>query len=204
MKKIVIILTLLSYLSSFSQDKKNVYADEDLNIITKEEFDQNFLNKYFFIYKSKTDTSNVIVKVYRQKAGRISKEVHQKIKEQLYEISNIKISSSETIIINYFPSKDKCQGKDNWNSFFLNKCENYVNNINKKENVTQFFIFKNKNAVRNFGKKFKWYKDENQLIENTFFKFKYPCFSYVIIRPNGNYHSERGEYNISLIPNKIN
>ena len=72
-----------------------------------------------------------------------------------------------------------------------------------KENISQYFIFKDEKSVNNFGKYFKWYLDKNQLIEKTFFKFHYPCGSYVIIRPNGNYYSQRGEYNISLIPDKL-
>jgi len=203
MKNIYIFLFILSLKSLYSQNKKIIFADEDLNILSKEEYLNNPLQKKHFEYEVKNDSSIIRVKVERQKFGRIDKATNQKIRVYLQNLSNYPIDSSKTIVINYFPSVDKCQGKDNWNSFFIQKCNSYIKRLEKINNISQFFIFKDKNSVKNFGRKFKWYKDEDKLIEKNFFKFHYPCFSYVIIKPNGNYYSERGEYNISSIPEKL-
>ena len=154
-------------------------------------------------FNYKLNFNEKIIHYDKQKVGKISKEILNKIRNQLSSSANKQIDSSQTIVINYFPAPDKCQGKEKWNSFFLNKVNRYVKKIEKKENVQQFFIFKDKKSIKNFDKKFTCFLDENQLIEKTFFKFHYPCFSYVIIRPNGNYFSQRGEYNISLIPDKL-
>ena len=183
--------------------KKSYYANEDLKIISKEEYEKNVLKKDFFKLDYLLDTITLTVKVYRQKSGRLLKKTYDSIKKELSKISNKQIDTNQTIVINYFPAPDKCQGKEKWNSFFLNKVNRYVKKIEKKKNVQQFFIFKDKKSIKNFDKKFICFLDENQLIEKTFFKFHYPCFSYVIIRPNGNYFSQRGEYNISLIPDKL-
>lgn len=203
MKYIYIFLFILSLTPIYSQNKKIIFADEDLNILSKEEYLKNPLQKNHFEYEVENDSSIIRIKVERQKFGRIDKATNQKIRIYLQNLSNSPIDSSKTIIINYFPSVDKCQGKDNWNSFFIQKCNNYIKELEKINNISQFFIFKDENAVKNFGRKFKWYKDENKLIEKNFFKFHYPCFSYIIIKPNGNYYSERGEYNISSIPEKV-
>lgn len=203
MKYIYIFLFILSLTPIYSQNKKIIFADEDLNILSKEEYLKNPLQKKHFEYEAENDSSIIRIKVERQKFGRIDKATNQKIRIYLQNLSNSPIDSSKTIIINYFPSVDKCQGKDNWNSFFIQKCNNYIKELEKINNISQFFIFKDENAVKNFGRKFKWYKDENKLIEKNFFKFHYPCFSYIIIKPNGNYYSERGEYNISSIPEKV-
>lgn len=203
MKKILMLLLFLSPYTLFSQSKKIVFADENLKILTKNDFFNNPLKKDRYILTFENDSSTIKVKVDREKYGRLTKNRNRNIRSYLETLSSTKIDSTKTVIINYFPTADKCQGKSNWNKFFIKKCNNFVNQVKKNEKLTQYFIFKDKSSVKNFKKKFKWYLDTKQLIEKTFFKYHYPCFSYVIIKPNGNYYTVRGEYNISEIYKKI-
>ena len=202
-KILLFILTLNFSFISFTQEKKIKYTDENFKPLTKNEFLSNPLNKNHFLYKIENDSLIINIKVERSKFGRINKATNKKIRTYLQKLSGSKVDSTQTIIINYFPSEDKCQGKGNWNFGFLSLCKDFKKGLQKKKNITQFFIFKDEKAVKNFKRKFVWYKDKSRLIEKTFFKFHYPCFSYIIIKPNGGYYSERGEYRITDILNKI-
>jgi hypothetical protein len=121
----------------------------------------------------------------------------------LSNLSSSKINENNTVIINYFPENDKCLGGRKWNSFIIRKIKTYLKNLSNKENISQYFIFKDATVVKNFDKNFTWFLDKNQIIENAFFPFHYPCFSYIIIKPNGNFYTERGEYDINTIIEKI-
>ncbi|APG64287.1 hypothetical protein LPB136_02385 [Tenacibaculum todarodis] len=203
MKKIFLILILLTHFNTYSQSKKIMYVDEDLKILTIEQYKSNPLNKRHYEFRVEKDSVIFYIKAVKEKFGRISKEIHEKIKNNLITVSNSKINSNQTIIINYFPKKDKCLGNTGWNNSFLKLTKTYTTVLKEKKNIKQFFIFKDDKIVKNFSKEFQWYKDNSQLIEKTFFKFHYPCFSYVIIKPNGNYYTKRGEYRITEILEKI-
>ena len=202
MKKALLFLVLLSFTNNYSQNKQIIYSNDDLNIISEEEYKANPLKKYFYEYKTENDTIILFTKASRVKEGNISVIDYAKIKDYLINITNYKISSSKTIIINYHPGKDKCNsGKDNTTLWSL--YTKYRRKISKNKSVAQFFIYKSIDGTEKHPTKIKWYKDVNQLIEKHFFKFHYPCGSYIIIKPNGNYYSVRGEYRITDILDKI-
>ncbi len=202
MKKIFLVLILLTYFNSYSQEKKIIYSDEDLNELTKEKYISNPLKKRFFEYKTENDSLIIYTRVARNKVGRISKNDLTKIKNQLQNTSKIKIDSSQTIVINFYPGIDNCN-KGPGNSTINALYNKYIRKISKRKDVAQFFIYKQIEGTNKYSRKTKWLKDSHQLIERTFFKFHYPCSSYVIIKPNGNYYSKRGEYRITEILEKI-
>ena len=202
MKKALLFLVLLSYINNYSQNKQIIYSNDDLNIISEEEYKANSLKKYFYEYKTENDSIILFTKASKIKEGNISIVEYAKIKDYLISITNSKISSSKTIIINYHPGKDKCNSEKG-NTTLWSLYSKYKRKISKNKNIAQFFIYKNFEGIEKYPTKIKWYKDVNQLVEKTFFKFHYPCGSYIIIKPNGSYYSVRGEYKITDILEKI-
>ncbi|WP_439128099.1 hypothetical protein [Polaribacter sp.] len=199
-KSILLILFICQFTSA---QKKELYVNDDYVLIGKETYNKNIPGKYFTYFKQENDSLIIYIKSPSIKVGRIKDSVHNKIKYYLKELTNKKIDEKNTIIINYFPENDKCLGNRRWNSSILYKFKKFVKNVKSKENISQFFIFKDESVVKNFKRKFTWYLDKNQIIEKEFFKLHYLCFSYIIIKPNGNYYSKRGEYDINKLLEKI-
>ena len=49
-----------------------------------------------------------------------------------------------------------------------------------------------------------WHKDPDGITEKLFFNYHYPCSSFVVISPNGNYLSYFGEFGKEYVWNAIN
>lgn len=152
MKKIFLVLILLTYFNSYSQEKKIIYSDEDLNELTKEKYISNPLRKRFFEYKTENDSLIIYTRVATNKVGRISKNDLTKIKNQLHNTSKIKIDSSQTIVINFYPGVDNCN-KGPGNSAINALYNKYIRKISKRKDVAQFFIYNKLKAQINILEK---------------------------------------------------
>lgn len=183
--------------------KKKYYYNENLKPLTQEEFKSNKFNKNYFVHKYEKDTADIFIKILAQETGRLPKKINDSIRKELATFSKEKLASKNTIVINYFPKSDKCRPDKKWDYNSRLRYKRYLKQFKTKENISQYFIFKDEKSVNNFGKHFNWYLDKNQLIEKTFFKFHYPCASYVIIRPNGNFYSKKGDNHTSGILEKL-
>ena len=62
-----------------------------------------------------------------------------------------------------------------------------------KKNTTILHIYKNSEGLQNRSF-INWHQDPQGIIEKEFFKYHYPCFSFVIITPSNNYISYFGEF----------
>lgn len=203
MKNILLLIIALFIFKIKAQVKKEIFVNEDFKSISKKQFHEKLINRYYYFYKIENDSVTTFVKVPTSKFGRISNKKYEKVIASLSNYTNRKIDTNKYIIINYFPSLDSCMGKRKWSRYFLVKTKKYLRKIKKRKDIQQIFIFKDNSAIKNFGKYFNYYIDSEQTIEKELFKFHYPCFSYIIIKPNKTFYTKRGEYNISEILEKI-
>ncbi|REH54929.1 hypothetical protein C7448_102462 [Tenacibaculum gallaicum] len=196
MLKFLTSLIIFISLNSYAQLKDTIFLNEDFIKLTKETYFSNEKNEHFFHFQIQEDSTTIaLIKVAKRKHGRIDINTHNKIKKYLFYLSDEKIDSTKTIIINYFPKQDNCCIANNpWSKASIKNFKRFVQELKNKENISQFFIFKDTRTVNNFSDYFSWYPDKESIMEKTFFKFQYPCYSYIIIRPNGNYFTFRGEY----------
>ena len=203
MKKALLILLFILILTNvYSQEKKTIYVDENYSEMTSLEFYSSQKGNGVFRFKFDSDTLTVYLKVKRYAVGRIKKDSLNVIREQLLITSNRKIDPLNTIVINYYPGEDSCNKSGN-GSYLREKYTNYSREIKRYKDVAQFFIYKDVSGLKIFRKSIKWLPDLNRKIENNFFKWHYPCNSYVVIRPNGNYFSIRGEHDINNILRRL-
>ncbi|MCG7502911.1 hypothetical protein MHM83_13660 [Tenacibaculum sp. Mcav3-52] len=196
MQKFLTSLFTIITLGAYAQLKDTIFLNENSIKLTKEAYFSNEKNEHFFHFKTQKDsTTTILIKVAQRKYGRIDINTHNKIKKYLFFLSNKEIDSSKTIIINYFPKQDNCCIPNNpWSIASIKSFKRFVQKLKNKEHIYQFFIFKDTRTVNNFSGYFSWYADKESIIEKAFFKFQYPCYSYIIIKPNGNYFTFRGEY----------
>lgn len=203
MKKFINIIVLISIVCNSQNKKKEIFVNENFIEISKKEFQEKINNKYYYFYKIENDSLVAYVKVPTEKFGKITQSNYQTVIQSLSNYSNKKIDSTKTIIINYFPSKDDCLGDRNWDWYFKKSTKKFLKEVSKKKDLLQFFIFKDESSVKNFGKHFSYYLDVENTIEKEFFKYHYPCFSYVVLKPNKTYYTKRGEYNINEVLEKL-
>jgi hypothetical protein len=195
----LLFIVLISSLS-IAQKKKEIYLNDRLEEITKNEF-QAPLKESDYLIKIDSDTIVSNVRIKRNTDGKLSSEELEYIKGRLETLSAVGISAFDRIVINYYPGADICNTTGD-KSFVIEKYKAYVASIAKIANVKQFFIYKDFQGTQSYGK-LKWYHDPNQVFEKTFFKLHYPCGSYVIIKPDGAYNSYKGEYDTNKILEKV-
>jgi hypothetical protein len=193
MKNFIIILIFITTTPSSYSQKKEYYVDDDLNYISKSEFERKSTNELDYNLRFELDTSFINIKVLRIKKGKIKLSLLDSIKMKLENYGNQKINSEDKIFINYYPGNDDCSS-NGYKTNFKNQLGKYFRKIKKMKNVKHFFVFKSNDEIEKFGNKFYWQPDMNNLIENTFYPIPYPCGGYVIIDSKGNYISQRGEY----------
>lgn len=171
---------------------KEVYANDDLEIITKAEFDKvtkgpRILNMTFDL-----DTLKIHVKVETIKKGKLAKSKFDTIRKELSTLSNSSIPTENIIIIDYYQAFDTCWETAN-RSFVRSRYKNYVKRIKKDKDVSQFFMYKTADELAFFGKDLQWIEDKYGTIEKTFFPIQYPCSGYVLINKEGNFYVQKGE-----------
>ncbi len=198
MKNVVCFLTLFLITSLYAQ-KERYYFDDNFNPIgMKDFFNKENLNYEFLKLEIEIDTAIIYKIEKRELKGKLNKENHLLILNYIKKIINKEVDSSKTILINYYPGKDKCNSTGG-KSYVLNLHQEYVKKLKSYKNVNQYFIYKSKDGLQELEKYFNWYPDTENVIEKSFFPLPYPCGSYLIIYPDGKYFSYKGEYYLPSI-----
>lgn len=198
-KKITLLVLILNCLNLVGQNQM-IYANDDLEIITKKEFDKIKKEDGYLKLKFTADTVLVNVNVKRVKKGKISISLLDSIKSNLSSDSEY-FNKNDIVVINYYPGKDNCNTTGNKNSAKLN-FNFYFKRIKKQKNVKQFFVYKSIEGTESYGD-LDWLNDKEGFIENIFFPIHYPCGSFVLIDSKGNYYCYRSEYNFEEIFNLL-
>ena len=190
---------ILLSISSFSQKvtKPQYLFDENEQLITKEEVinKRNDIKIDFFVYE--TDTAFIGRFFKKKDLGLLSSSNKIKIYKELKIITKQEIDTSKLVIINFY-YKENYETKGCCIDHYTTDLayQNYI----KKNNITQFFItekdyyYNSKNV----------YQDKNDVIRSILFKYEFFTMNYIIIKPNGSFYRELGEYDQDQIPKNLN
>ncbi|PWH82780.1 hypothetical protein DIS18_11150 [Algibacter marinivivus] len=198
MKKSLQIFITIALISSFlfSQNQKmenNIkYFDENYNPILKTEYENRKWENGLLSIQG--DSINHKILSVRENRGTI--ENKKKLDSLLTSIINKKIDSSKTIVIIYYPGKDLCNSSGSASKSYI---KSWFKRLEKKlYKITQtkpIYIYKDKEGLEKYGNGvMNWYKDPNEIIEKLFFKYHYPCSSFVTISKKGDFISYFGEF----------
>lgn len=203
-KNILIVILVFITLSVFSQ-KKEIYLDDNLNKITKKEYEKNNKNNKFSNLQFDLDSLIANVKVQRIKKGQLTLSEFNSLKNELTTISNKAISKNNLIIINYYHGPDKYNTLADY-SYIKKSHKKYLKKLNTLDNVSQFFMYKSSKGISNYGKQLNWIKDKFNTFEKKFLPLNYPSGSYILIDEKGSFYVQKGEYSLDeifkLIKNK--
>lgn len=187
----ILLFGLISVLS-FGQQKE-LYLNDNFRIISEEEFLKESNNEFDYTLRFETDTTFVNIKVQREKKGKITLDILKAIKANLSTISKQEIDSDDILFINYYPGDGPCS-TEGYKINFKDHYKKYHRKIKKLKNVKQFSIYKSPDNIESFGSEIAWLPDVKNMIEKSFYPIHYPCGGYVIIKSDGSFLSQRGEY----------
>lgn len=199
-------MRLLLYLMFFfvgicsAQNKTETYYDDQFQKISKDRFEY-LLNKNEYRanqYELEDQITNIVYQVKTK--GKLSEEELKNIKSYLSKIQPLK---EGLIVLVFYPGKDSCNETDNESTWTIFD-KDYQKELKKLKITNTYWLYKDDEDLKYYHpKKINWQKDSDQLIEKTFFKMHYPCFSSVVIDENGNYISNLGEFGKVHILNDI-
>ncbi|MGB4398971.1 MAG: hypothetical protein WBJ10_06345 [Daejeonella sp.] len=194
-----LILLLLSSIVSSAQEIH--FYDVHGKKISKEQFEKqrdSRVNLALSFQKGKTTETRLFL---RSKTGFISQEVLNKIISNLQTVTGKSIDRSEMMIINYHQGKDRCNSSGSGATLEQWKVARakYRRQLERLGQGSPYYMYASKEGIRNSYGFLQWYPDLDFLIEKTFFKYKYPCGSFVIIKPDGEYIAQYGEYSLEQV-----
>lgn len=195
----ILYITILISNLSFSQihqiEKNSIkYFDENYNQISQTEFNNKKerigIGRLLSI---QGDSINHKILSIREKQGTIK---NRKILDSLltFATSN-KIDSSKTIVIIYYPGKDCCNSSGSATKSWIKRWHKKLENkLFKITHTKPIYVYKDKEGIEKYDGIMTWYEDPDKTIENLFFKYHYPCRSFVVISEKGEYISYFGEF----------
>lgn len=177
---------------NYSNSKDFKYYDEDQNQISKVLFKKKMKTKKYFAISGEDYNLKVLIK--RKNSGMI--EDYSAMLDTLNTGLEIRLDRSKLLTIIYYPGKDGCNSsgtatKGSYRTHY-NRMEKGIAKIHKNQIL---FIYKDSTGLgdRVVGGK-TWYPDTEKIFERRFFRHPYPCGSFVMIHPSGNFISYFGEY----------
>jgi hypothetical protein len=186
MKITTLIIAFLVPVLTFSQTK---YYDKNDKEITEAEFINKSLALGAMELKVFNDSLG-IAKIVSPRYENGNLDSH-KFLGLLNESLLLNLDVNKPTVIIYYPGKDPCNSNGSATTM-----QDWYKDLMKKSNKitpTNFlFIYKSKEGLK-FTTKYTWYKDPKAMVEHKFFKYHYPCSSYVIIY-NNKYYSYFGEF----------
>lgn len=188
-----IFILLLCSVISFGQEIH--FYDVNGNRITKEQFEKQRNGRVVPLSFQKG--KNIETRLFpRSKSGYISQEIRNNIMTNLQNVTGKKLGQSEMTIINYHHGKDACNSSGSMPNVWDLKSAiaKYRRQIKRIGQTSQYNLYASKEGIKDSYGLIERYPDLNLLVEKTFFQYKYPCGSFVIIKPDGKYLAYFGHY----------
>lgn len=186
-------LSLLIMMGSFYTKAQSLrYFGSDNNEISKEKFDETLETGKFL--RMPGDSINHTKLILREEKGKLAD--YAAFKKAIESQTRKKLSEISPTVFIYYPGKDPCNtsgaatptSKRAWH-------EELQKGVWKLCETKPLYITKNINDMDSTGSSvLPWINDPEHIVEKTFFKQHYPCGSFVVIAPNGDYLSHFGEY----------
>jgi len=193
-KLLILLFTFSCCVNFYSQDVK--YFDESGMLISERKFKKKLLSLDYFAVPHDSLPHKILTP--RLVKGKIEK------RETLLDVLEKAIGQSidrevPTVII-YYPGLDQCNKGGNNTAHWLKSAHLELSKgLKKKANTQPIYIYKEYTGLEKYRGIVTWYKDPYQVIEQKFFKYHYPCGSFVVLGADGTYISYKGEYAIGQI-----
>lgn len=195
MRQVGFYLILAFQLLAWNSFGQTVYRNEMGGLITQEEFEEKITNgPYFGVPGS---VSNEKLLIHRMPFGKVEPDLfYQKLgMEQA-------LKENKSLVVIFYPGKDECNStglQANDATHFKKSYEYLVDGTSKRDAAEPVYIYKNPHGLEKYKGIMEWIPDPDSTFEKNFFKYPYPCRSFVVIHPSGEYRAIFGEFPDSQI-----
>jgi hypothetical protein len=186
-----ILFTSFSFSQNNELESKDIkYFDENYKQISETEFEIRKKKKQLLSVEGDSINHKILSPPGYQ--GTIeNKEVLDSL---LTSITNKKVDSSKTLVIIFHPGKDECNSSGSatyeTRKIWFEELETKLFKITQTKPI---YIYKDKDGIEKYNGLLTWHKDPDRIIESLFFKYHYPCSSFVVISKTGEFKSSFGE-----------
>tara|TARA_R110000751_G_scaffold135_3_gene648 strand:- start:63280 stop:64965 length:1686 start_codon:yes stop_codon:yes gene_type:complete len=121
------------------------------------------------------------------------------VKNYINKISKTKNTFKDYIVINYNSGDAPYKDLNKESNAYIYK-PNYQNQLNQIIDCNQFWVYKDAKNIKYRNKKnLNWIPDHASIFKNLFFKYQIPYGSFVIIKSDGRYIVNYGEYSPKMV-----
>ena len=185
------ILAFIWFLPDSIIAQKIKYFDEENIEISKKQYNHKLNSKNYLEIPG--DSIHCIKLIARAQSGQIENIalLYHTLEVELKQ----KLDYTKPLIIIYYPGKDACNSNGSQNIEYFEKWyEELESGVFQITQTKPIYNYKKDDAIEKYGKHMVWYKDPLNIIEKTFFKYSYPCNSFVVISQQGQFESYFGEF----------
>ena len=202
MRKILTLIISAILINSCSSLQRDfTYLDINNNEISKSKFRQKrSTNQYLDI---QIDSLNQKKLIERTKTGKL--ENFEAYRSLVSNKTSEKIDNTKPLVIIYHPGKDACNSSGSATKETLkNWHKTLEDGVQQLKANAPIYLYKEKEGLEKYDGILNWHKDPDGLTEKLFFKYHYPCSSFVVISSDGEYISYFGEFSKEYVWNAIN
>jgi len=202
MRKILTLIISGILINSCSSSQGDFsYLDINNNEISKSKFRQKrSTNQYLDI---QIDSLNQKKLIERTKTGKL--ENFEAYRSLISNKSSEKLDDTKPVVIIYHPGKDACNSSGSATKETLkNWYKTLEDGVQQLKANAPIYLYKEKEGLEKYDGILNWHKDPDGLTEKLFFKYHYPCSSFVVISSDGEYVSYFGEFSKEYVWNAIN
>ena len=202
MRKILTLIISGILINSCSSSQGDfTYLDINNNEISKSKFRQKrSTNQYLDI---QIDSLNQKKLIERTKTGKL--ENFEAYRSLVSNKTSVKLDNTKPLVIIYHPGKDACNSSGSATKETLkNWYGTLEDGVQQLKANAPIYLYKEKEALEKYDGILNWHKDPDGLTEKLFFKYHYPCSSFVVISSDGEYVSYFGEFSKEYVWNAIN
>ncbi|HBO29407.1 MAG TPA: hypothetical protein DIV44_02265 [Leeuwenhoekiella sp.] len=202
MRKILTLIISGILINSCSSSQGDfTYLDINNNEISKSKFRQKrSTNQYLDI---QIDSLNQKKLIERTKTGKL--ENFEAYRSLVSNKTSVKLDNTKPLVIIYHPGKDACNSSGSATKETLkNWHKTLEDGVQQLKANAPIYLYKEKEGLEKYDGVLNWHKDPDGLTEKLFFKYHYPCSSFVVISSDGEYISYFGEFSKEYVWNAIN
>lgn len=194
MKLISILLWSLFLLGFQGNLHAQSYFDERGKRILYPEYEEKILNGPYFGVPGKQ--SGEMRLVHRMPVGLTDAKMFY---EKLGMLADFQ--AGRPLVVIFYPGKDECNSARSTSDPKTLKSDQLavLKYVKKHGTAAPLYLYHQTHGLEKYEGIQEWIPDPEGLFAKQFFSFPYPCRSFVVISPKGNYRAILGEFPISQI-----
>ena len=189
-----VVLLVLGLICCMGEAFSQTYFNEFGRRIVKTEYEDKILNGPYFGVPG--DQEGDMKLVHRMPVGLTdAKLFYQKLGREA------DFAAGKPLIVVFYPGKDECNstGLANDPKNLANDHKAILRYAEKHKASEPVYVYQHPHGLEKYKGIMTWIPDPEEVFKGNFFKYPYPCRSFVVISPKGNYRAILGEFPTSQI-----